>query len=103
MIQLKINHMDHKAVLTVPTDYERVIPQLAGSCLKENQDLIAEILEENYFVFLSVYLTGSSSDRCRLSIYMFVSYNGQRHSSGRCNNRCRGWNKKQPYRSWGRG
>ena len=24
MIQLKINHMDHKAVLTVPTDYERV-------------------------------------------------------------------------------
>ena len=24
MIQLKINHMDHKAVLTVPADYERV-------------------------------------------------------------------------------
>ena len=25
MIQLKINNMDHKALLTVPTDYERVI------------------------------------------------------------------------------
>ena len=24
MIQLKINNMDHKAILTVPTDYERV-------------------------------------------------------------------------------
>ena len=24
MIQLKINNMDHKAVLTVPADYERV-------------------------------------------------------------------------------
>ena len=24
MIQLKIKHMDHKAVLTVPADYERV-------------------------------------------------------------------------------
>ena len=24
MIQLKINNKDHKAVLTVPTDYERV-------------------------------------------------------------------------------
>ena len=25
MIQLKINNMDHKAVLTVPADYERVV------------------------------------------------------------------------------
>lgn len=25
MIQLKINNMDHKAILTVPADYERVI------------------------------------------------------------------------------
>ena len=25
MIQLKINNMDHKAILTVPADYERVV------------------------------------------------------------------------------
>ena len=36
------------------------LPQLAGSCIKENQDLISEILEK-LFVFSSVYLTGSGS------------------------------------------
>ena len=25
MIQLKINNLDHKAILTVPADYERVV------------------------------------------------------------------------------
>jgi hypothetical protein len=37
------------------------LPQLIGSCLKENQDLISEILDKTIFVFSSVYLTGSGS------------------------------------------
>ncbi len=36
------------------------LPQLVGCCIKENQDLISEILEKT-FCFLSVYLTGSGS------------------------------------------
>ena len=47
------------------------LPQLAGSCIKENQDLISEILEK-LFVFSSVYLTGSGSSLLFVIVVMLL-------------------------------
>ena len=47
------------------------LPQLAGSCIKENQDLISEILEK-LFVFSSVYLTGSGSSLLFVIVMMLL-------------------------------
>ena len=50
------------------------LPQLAGSCIKENQDLISEILEK-LFVFSSVYLTGSGSSLLFVIVMMLLMVN----------------------------
>ena len=50
--------------------------------LKQNQDLISEILEENYFCFFICHLTGSGSLRQAALIFLFVLFGGFNRITG---------------------